>query len=55
REANRIHCKKTRDRRREKERDLSQEVELLKLYESIVEEGPDLFSLHEPSVDAPFL
>lgn len=31
-----------------------QEVEILKLCKSIVEDGPDLFSLHKPSVDAPF-
>lgn len=33
---------------------VSQEVEVLKLCKSIVEDGPDLFSLHKPSVDAPF-
>lgn len=54
REANRIHCKETRDRRRERERRLYEEVEILKLCKSIVEDGPDLFSLHKPSLDAPF-
>lgn len=33
---------------------VDQEVEMLKLCKSIVEDGPDLFSLHKPSVDAPF-
>lgn len=33
---------------------VEQEVEILKLCKSIVEDGPDLFSLHKPSVDAPF-
>lgn len=33
---------------------VDQEVEILKLCKSIVEDGPDLFSLHKPSVDAPF-
>eukprot|EP00752_Nemacystus_decipiens_P001892 g1822.t1 len=54
REANRIHCKETRDRRRERERRLYEEVETLKLCKSIVDDGPDLFSLHKPTVDAPF-
>ena len=31
-----------------------QEVEVLTLYKSIVEDGPDLFSLHNPTSDAPF-
>eukprot|EP00904_Undaria_pinnatifida_P009495 jgi/Undpi1/5676/HiC_scaffold_2.g00950.m1 len=54
REANRIHCKETRDRKRERERLLREEVEVLTLYKSIVEDGPDLFSLHNPTSDAPF-
>eukprot|EP00903_Cladosiphon_okamuranus_P008106 g7813.t1 len=54
REANRIHCKETRDRRRERERRLYEEVEVLKLCKTIVEDGPDLFSLHKPTMDAPF-
>ena len=33
---------------------LPQEVEVLTLYKSIVEDGPDLFSLHNPTSDAPF-
>lgn len=32
----------------------SQEVEVLTLYKAIVEDGPDLFSLHSPTSDAPF-
>lgn len=32
----------------------AQEVETLLLYKSIVEEGPDLFSLHRVDIEAPF-
>ncbi|CAM9309618.1 unnamed protein product [Ectocarpus sp. 6 AP-2014] len=32
----------------------NQHVELLKLCQSIVEHGPDLFSLHNATIDAPF-
>eukprot|EP00904_Undaria_pinnatifida_P003246 jgi/Undpi1/12922/HiC_scaffold_7.g02588.m1 len=53
-EANRVHCRETRERRREKDKLLREEVEVLKLYRDIVEEGPDLFSCHGVSWDAPF-
>lgn len=34
--------------------DLIQEVELLTLYKAMVDNGPDLFSLHRVSIEAPF-
>ncbi|CAN0377525.1 unnamed protein product [Laminaria digitata] len=54
REANRIHCRQTRERKKEKERMLKEEVEALTLYRAIVEDGPDLFSCHRVELDAPF-
>eukprot|EP00903_Cladosiphon_okamuranus_P016250 g14988.t1 len=54
REANRVHCRQTRERKRNQERRLREEVVLLQLCQSIVESGPDLFSLHGLNPNAPF-
>ncbi|CAM9837881.1 unnamed protein product, partial [Laminaria digitata] len=54
REANRIHCKETRERKKKKEQLLREEVEILQLCKTIVEHGPDLFSLHRMEEHAPF-
>ncbi|CAM9395540.1 unnamed protein product [Ascophyllum nodosum] len=54
REANRIHCKQTRERRKQREELLREEVEVLTLCKAIVDSGPDLFSLHRVDERAPF-
>ncbi|CAM9826647.1 unnamed protein product [Ectocarpus fasciculatus] len=54
REANRLHCKETRQRKRKQEQLLREEVSILELCKSIVEHGPDLFSIHGSHTTAPF-
>ncbi|CAM9564300.1 unnamed protein product [Ectocarpus sp. 13 AM-2016] len=54
REANRLHCKETRQRKRKQEQLLREEVSILELCKSIVEHGPDLFSVHGFHTTAPF-
>ncbi|CAM9298097.1 unnamed protein product [Ectocarpus sp. 8 AP-2014] len=54
REANRLHCKETRQRKRKQEQLLREEVSILELCKSIVERGPDLFSVHGLHTTAPF-
>ncbi|CAM9303814.1 unnamed protein product [Pylaiella littoralis] len=54
REANRIHCRETRRRKKETEIFLKEELENLSLFKDIVESGPDLFSCHRVEPGAPF-